>query len=147
MPASSDRRRRGDQALRLLLATMFAVAGGMKLAATESEVSTFGRFGHAPWFMSVAGIARLLGAVSLRVRGFVAYGALFLRVPMVGCVVSHRGRGEGDREGGDRAGAEAPRRRYAAGPKARQVSLLRRFVPAGAFDKALRKAMRLPPMA
>jgi hypothetical protein len=27
---------------------------------------------------------------------------------------------------------------------ARQISLLRRFVPAAAFDKSLRKQMRLP---
>jgi short-subunit dehydrogenase len=39
-----------------------------------------------------------------------------------------------------------PKRRYTAGPKARQVSLLRRFVPAGAFDKSFRKEMRLPQM-
>jgi NAD(P)-dependent dehydrogenase (short-subunit alcohol dehydrogenase family) len=32
-----------------------------------------------------------------------------------------------------------PRRRYAAGKMARQVSFLRRFVPASAFDKSLRK--------
>lgn len=38
-----------------------------------------------------------------------------------------------------------PRRRYTAGTRARQVSLLRRFVPAEAFDKSLRKQMRLPP--
>jgi hypothetical protein len=37
-----------------------------------------------------------------------------------------------------------PDRRYAAGRMARQVSLLRRFVPASAFDKSLRKQMRLP---
>jgi NAD(P)-dependent dehydrogenase (short-subunit alcohol dehydrogenase family) len=37
-----------------------------------------------------------------------------------------------------------PHRRYAAGRMARQVSLLRRFVPASAFDKSLRKQMRLP---
>ena len=37
-----------------------------------------------------------------------------------------------------------PRRRYAAGRTARQVSLLRRFVPESAFDKSLRKQMRLP---
>jgi NAD(P)-dependent dehydrogenase (short-subunit alcohol dehydrogenase family) len=37
-----------------------------------------------------------------------------------------------------------PNRRYAAGRMARQVSLLRRFVPAAAFDKSLRKQMRLP---
>jgi short-subunit dehydrogenase len=37
-----------------------------------------------------------------------------------------------------------PRRRYAAGGLARQASLLRRFVPESAFDKSLRKQMRLP---
>jgi NAD(P)-dependent dehydrogenase (short-subunit alcohol dehydrogenase family) len=37
-----------------------------------------------------------------------------------------------------------PHRRYAAGRTARQVSLLRRFVPASAFDRSLRKQMRLP---
>ena len=37
-----------------------------------------------------------------------------------------------------------PNRRYAAGRMARQVSLLRRFVPASAFDRSLRKQMRLP---
>ena len=37
-----------------------------------------------------------------------------------------------------------PLRRYTAGRAARQISLLRRFVPAFAFDKSLRKQMRLP---
>jgi NAD(P)-dependent dehydrogenase (short-subunit alcohol dehydrogenase family) len=40
--------------------------------------------------------------------------------------------------------AADPRGRYTAGRTARQVSLLRRFVPAAAFDKSLRKQMRLP---
>jgi NAD(P)-dependent dehydrogenase (short-subunit alcohol dehydrogenase family) len=45
-----------------------------------------------------------------------------------------------------RAAADArPRRRYAAGKTARTVSMLRRFVPAAAFDKSLRKQMRLRP--
>ncbi|WP_201839104.1 oxidoreductase [Microvirga zambiensis] len=38
----------------------------------------------------------------------------------------------------------APRRRYTAGKMARQVSFLRRFVPASAFDKSLRKQNGLP---
>ena len=38
----------------------------------------------------------------------------------------------------------APKRRYAAGKMARQVSFLRRFVPASAFDKSLRKQFGLP---
>jgi short-subunit dehydrogenase len=42
------------------------------------------------------------------------------------------------------ATAANPQGRYAAGRTARQVSLLRRFVPASAFDKSLRKQFRLP---
>lgn len=44
----------------------------------------------------------------------------------------------------DAATASSPRRRYAAGKVARQVSFLRRFVPASAFDKSLRKQHGLP---
>ncbi len=39
---------------------------------------------------------------------------------------------------------DRPQRRYTAGKAARQVSLLRRFAPAGVFDKVLRKQFRLP---
>ena len=42
------------------------------------------------------------------------------------------------------ATAAVPRRRYAAGKMARQVSFLRRFVPVSAFDKSLRKQNGLP---
>lgn len=42
------------------------------------------------------------------------------------------------------ATAFRPRRRYAAGKAARQVSFLRRFVPESAFDKSLRKQNGLP---
>ncbi|MGA9700187.1 oxidoreductase [Pseudomonas sp.] len=38
----------------------------------------------------------------------------------------------------------SPQHRYTAGKAARQISLLRRFAPAGFFDKALRKQFRLP---
>lgn len=36
------------------------------------------------------------------------------------------------------------RRRYTAGSLARQISLLRQFMPAGLFDSSLRKQLRLP---
>ena len=37
-----------------------------------------------------------------------------------------------------------PRQRYTVGKLARQISLLRRFVPEKMFDKSLRKELRLP---
>ena len=42
------------------------------------------------------------------------------------------------------ATAATPRLRYTAGRDATTVSLLRRFVPTSAFDKSLRKRMRMP---
>ena len=42
------------------------------------------------------------------------------------------------------ATAKHPKRRYTAGKLARQISILRRFAPAGTVDKNLRKQMRLP---
>jgi NAD(P)-dependent dehydrogenase (short-subunit alcohol dehydrogenase family) len=42
------------------------------------------------------------------------------------------------------ATAARPGRRYPTGKVARQVSVLRRFVPSEMFDKSLRKQMRLP---
>ncbi len=42
------------------------------------------------------------------------------------------------------ATAVSPRRRYTCGKVARQVSVLRRFVPERMFDKSLRKQMGLP---
>jgi NAD(P)-dependent dehydrogenase (short-subunit alcohol dehydrogenase family) len=42
------------------------------------------------------------------------------------------------------ATARTPKLRYAASKRARQVSLLRRFVPASAFDKSIRKLNGLP---
>ncbi len=42
------------------------------------------------------------------------------------------------------AAAKTPRLRYTAGKTARQLRLLRRFVPSSAFDKSMRKQMHLP---
>ena len=42
------------------------------------------------------------------------------------------------------ATTSVPKRRYAAGKMARQISLLRRFVPESVFDKSLRKQNGLP---
>jgi hypothetical protein len=42
------------------------------------------------------------------------------------------------------ATAAVPRRRYTAGRLARQVRIMRRFVPESAFGKSLRKRNHLP---
>lgn len=72
MTGAFDGRRIGGRALRFLLAAVFVGAAGMKLAASEFEVSNFERFGYPSWFMYAVGIAQLLGAALLWVRGHVA---------------------------------------------------------------------------
>lgn len=89
MTTAYQGRRLGERALRLLLTVVFVGAAGMKLVASEFEVSNFERFGYAPWFMYAVGIAQLIGAASLWVRGYAAYGALLLASLMVGGAVSH----------------------------------------------------------
>ncbi|KQO93939.1 DoxX family protein [Methylorubrum extorquens] len=73
----------------MLHATVFVGAAGTKLAASELETMSFARFGYAPWFMYLAGLAEMLGAVLLWVRGYVVYGALLLADLMAGGAVSH----------------------------------------------------------
>lgn len=80
---------RGERGLRILLTAVFLVAAGMKLTGSEFEVSGFTRFGYPPWFMYAVGVAQVLGAVLLWVRGYVAHGALLLAALMAGGVFSH----------------------------------------------------------
>jgi hypothetical protein len=48
------------------------------------------------------------------------------------------------KEGAVAATAKQPKLRHAASKTARRQQVMRRFVPAGAFDKSLRKQMGLP---
>ncbi len=79
----------GGRVIRFLLAAVFVGSAWMKLAASEFEVSNFERFGNPSWFMYAVGIVQLLGAVSLWVRGYVAYETLSLSALMAGGVASH----------------------------------------------------------
>jgi putative oxidoreductase len=81
--------RAGEIVLRAALTALFLVAAGMKLAAVPFETAGFARFGYAPWFMTVIGLAQLLGAVLLWVPGWTGLAALGLGAMMVGAVGSH----------------------------------------------------------
>lgn len=86
---------RAELALRVLLAAVFALAGGMKLAAVEFEVQGFAHFGYAPWFMYAIGILELGGGLALPFRRSAAPAALLLGVVMVGAAFSHLRAGDG----------------------------------------------------
>ncbi|MFD0938078.1 DoxX family protein, partial [Methylobacterium trifolii] len=75
--------------LRWLLAAGFAVAGGMKLIASEFEVAGFRHFEYDPWLMYAVGAAQVIGAALLLFRGYAAIGAGLLALVMVGAVASH----------------------------------------------------------
>lgn len=79
----------GGWVLRGLLTAVFLAGAVMKLAATDFEVQGFARFGYAPWFMYAIGVAQLVGAVLLWVKGFTGAAASFLAAIMVGAVASH----------------------------------------------------------
>lgn len=74
---------------RILLAALFVVAGLMKLAATDFEVSSFGHFGYALWFMHVIGGIELAGGLMLLAPSLAALGALAMMPIMVGAAFTH----------------------------------------------------------
>lgn len=88
-------RGRAELALRALLAAVFALAGGMKLAAVEFEVQTFAHFGYAPWFMYAIGVLELGAGLALLFRRSAAPAALVLGAVMVGAAASHLRAGDG----------------------------------------------------
>jgi uncharacterized membrane protein YphA (DoxX/SURF4 family) len=61
-------------AVRLALATLFVVAGVMKLIPTEFEVNAFRHFGYALWFMYVIGAVELAGGLMLLAPSLAALG-------------------------------------------------------------------------
>lgn len=86
---------RAELALRALLAAVFALAGGMKLAAMDFEVQGFAHFGYAPWFMYAVGALELVAGVALLFRRSAALAALVLGAVMVGAAASHLRAGDG----------------------------------------------------
>lgn len=86
---TGHRARVAGTVLRSLLAAVFLVAGAMKLAGTEFEVSGFRRFEYDLWLMYAVGVAQVLGGAALLFRGYAALGAGLLALIMVGAVASH----------------------------------------------------------
>ena len=88
-------RGRAGFALRVLLAAVFALAGGMKLATVEFEVRGFEHFGYAPWFMYAIGVLELGAGLALLHRRSAAWAALALGAVMAGAAASHLRAGDG----------------------------------------------------
>jgi putative oxidoreductase len=95
MAGGAPVRPRAELALRALLAAVFALAGGMKLAAVEFEVRGFEHFGYAPWFMYAIGVLELGAGLALLRRRSATPAALVLGAVMVGAAASHLRAGDG----------------------------------------------------
>ena len=91
---SRDWRRLGVTLLSLLLALVFLVAGGTKLAGFQMHRDQFAGWGYPIWFMYVVGLIEAGGAALLLVPRTRFYGAALLACNMAGAVFTHLKAGE-----------------------------------------------------
>lgn len=80
-----------------LLAALFLMAGGSKLAGVERHVQGFEHWGYPQWFRLVIGAVEVISAVVLLIPRMAFFGAGALMVVMAGAVYTHlfRANGEG----------------------------------------------------
>lgn len=76
--------------LQIVLALVFLVAGGAKLAGIPMMVQVFDLVGFGQWFRIVTGLVEVAGAVALLIPGYAGFAALWLCCTMVGAVLAHQ---------------------------------------------------------
>lgn len=72
-----------------LLALIFLVSGGAKLAGLDFEIAAFERWGYPLWFMYLAGIIEVAGACGLLIPRVSALASASLALFMLGAVGTH----------------------------------------------------------
>jgi len=75
--------------VQILLAAMFFMAGGNKLAGNPQMVGLFDAIGIGQWFRYLTGLLEVTGAVLLLVQRTPAYGAALLAPVMAGAILTH----------------------------------------------------------
>jgi putative oxidoreductase len=75
--------------LQVVLAGMFLLAGGSKLAGAAPMVALFDAIGVGQWFRYVTGAIEVVSAIALVVPSLAAFGALALVATMTGAVATH----------------------------------------------------------
>ena len=75
--------------LNLVIAAIFLLSGGAKLAGLEFEIAAFERWGYPLWFMYLTGALEVLGGVGLWVKRVSALAAACLAALMIGAVATH----------------------------------------------------------
>lgn len=82
-------RRTGAMILQLVVAVVFAAAGGAKLAGVPYMVQLFAQIGIGQWFRIVTGIVEMVGAVTLLHPRTAPLGGLWLGGTMFFAVLTH----------------------------------------------------------
>lgn len=83
--------------LSILLAALFLMSGGSKLARAEQHVKGFAHWGYPDWFRLVIGAIEVVAAILLLIPRLAFFGASALIVVMAGATYTHlvRATGEG----------------------------------------------------
>ena len=77
-----------------LLALVFLLSGGTKLAGSQMHIDSFLRWGYPDWFRLVVGTVEVVSAVLLLLPRAAPYAAAALIVVMIGAVGTHIVAGE-----------------------------------------------------
>lgn len=72
-----------------VLAIIFLLSGGAKLASLPFEVEAFARWGYPLWFMYLTGVLELAGVIGLLLPRLSALAGACLAGLMVGAVLTH----------------------------------------------------------
>jgi putative oxidoreductase len=75
--------------VQVLLAAMFLLSGGSKLAGAPAMVALFDAIGVGQWFRYVTGGIEVASAVALLVPALAPFGAAALAATMIGAVTTH----------------------------------------------------------
>jgi len=75
--------------VQILLAAMFFMAGGHKVAGDPQMVGLFDAIGIGQWFRYVTGILEISGGILLLVPRVQAFGAALLTAVMLGAITTH----------------------------------------------------------
>ncbi len=91
-----DEPRKGSRATRIalwvlcgLLAVLFLMAGGSKLAGAQPQVEHFSKWGYPGWFRLLIGAVEAAAAVALMIPRVAALAAGVLAAVMAGAIYTH----------------------------------------------------------
>ena len=79
-----------------LLAALFLMAGGSKLAGVEMHIQNFARWGWPDWMRIAIGAIEVTAAVLLLIPRIAFFGACTLMVVMMGAIHTHLFRATGE---------------------------------------------------